>query len=112
MRSRPAYSPARSSRIGLSLWQGPHHSAQKSTSTGMSLPSTSSAKVASVTSAGMSAPLKSAHEEVRLARRYFRRAGILLGSIAETGPVEGGGGGRVAGGQRGVNRGGSGGHAG
>src|SRR5207248_10716892 len=85
MRSRSAYSPARSSRTGFSRWHGPHHSAQKSTRTGTSLASTSSAKVASVTSASMSSPFP-----LTLLGQVHARRGYsgLVGSVAETDQVE------------------------
>src|SRR3954465_8226525 len=74
----PACSAAMSSRIGVSMRHGPHHSAQKSTMTGLSAFRTSVSKLESVTSLAV----------------------LMMCSLSEGGRSDGGGGssrnGRVA----------------
>ncbi len=53
--SLPAYSCARASTVGATMWHGPHHGAQKSTSTGRS-PLITCAKLASVKVMGLPSP--------------------------------------------------------
>jgi len=52
--TRPAYSEASCSRIGDTIWQGPHHGAQQSTIIAPGYESTSMLNVLSVTVTGRS----------------------------------------------------------